>query len=319
MPHARDLLATAAERLAAAGVPSPVVDAELLLAHVTGRPRAVLRLSGADVPAADATRFESLVDRRARRVPVQHLTGRAPFRHLEVGVGPGTFIPRPETELIVDEVLRSLGATVAAATDERPAEGGPVVVDLCAGSAALALSLATELHGARVHGVELSADAHAQAARNLAEHAGAIAAVGSALTLHHADALTAADPGGCLHPLVGTVDVVVTNPPYVPDDAVPRDPEVRDHDPHMALYGGPDGLSIIRPLARQAALLLRSGGLLVIEHSDLQGEDAGTAGVPHLLRAHRGVPTWGEVLDHADLAGRPRFTTARLAGRRMGA
>jgi release factor glutamine methyltransferase len=223
------------------------------------------------------------------------------------------------------------------------------VVDLCTGSAALALSLAVEVPGAQVHAVELSPEALDWATRNVDACAEDVRAAGSELRLHSADATTAAEPGGALAHLAGIVDVVVTNPPYVPDAAVPREPEVRDHDPHLALFGGPDGLDVIRPLARQAALLLRPGGLLLVEHADAQGEDAGALGVPALLRtmvepadpdpAPRATgpgafterppssaprpsaldpgpprPAWRDVADHPDLAGRPRFTSAIRAG-----
>ena len=330
MPRARELLDVASDELARAGVPTPRVDAELLLADVTGRPRLELGLMGEVAPEQVAA-FRGLVARRVAREPLQHLTGRAPFRHVELLVGPGAFVPRPETELLVDDALRHVA--------DRP---GPVLVDLCTGTGALALSLAVEVPGAQVHAIELSEAALAWARRNAESLAGEVAAVGSTLALHHADATTVAEPGQVLAGLVGTGDVVVTNPPYVPDAAVPRDPEVRDHDPALALYGGPDGLEVIRPLARQAALLLRPGGLLLVEHADAQGEDAGALGVPALLRAQRdagaahdagrdagaadaagrdpgtgdreGRPAWRAVVDHLDLAGRPRFTSAIRAG-----
>ncbi len=150
MESTRELLATATGQLRAAGVPTPDVDAELLLAHVTGRPRALLRMSGGTVTDAQGEAFAALVAQRARRIPLQHLTGVAPFRHLELAVGPGVFVPRPETELVVDHVL----AFAAAQTNS-----GLLVVDLCSGSGALALSIATELPGSRVIGVELSPEA----------------------------------------------------------------------------------------------------------------------------------------------------------------
>ena len=327
MPTTRELLAEASDRLQRAGVPSPQVDAELLLAHVTGRPRGLLRMSGTAVPDPDAARFVTLVERRAGRIPLQHLTGRAPFRHIEVRVGPGVFIPRPETELLVDAVLEHL-APASAASGAAPARQPVMIVDLCAGSAALAISLALEVPGSRVAAVEVSADALTWAADNVADHAGAISAAGSRLELVAWDATTAADPDGPLAGLRGQVDVVVSNPPYVPDEAVPREPEVRDHDPALALYGGADGLDVIRSLARQAADLLRPGGLLVIEHADLQGERAGSAGVPGVLR-HQQDPAapqdpaaqqdpaaphppaaFRDVADHEDLAGLPRYTSA---------
>jgi release factor glutamine methyltransferase len=270
VPRARDLLAEASDELARAGVPTPRVDAELLLAHVTGRPRLMLGLLGELAPGQVAD-FRALVARRAAREPLQHLTGRAPFRHLELAVGPGAFVPRPETELLVDHVHAHLADRPGAGSPDAHA-AGPVLVDLCTGTGALALSLALEVPGARVLAVELSGAALAWARRNLAENSDALRGVGSTVELIAADARTIAAPGAPLAELRGTVDVVVTNPPYVPDGAVPREPEVRDHDPHLALFGGPDGLAVVRPLVQQAALLLRPDGLLLVEHADVQGE-----------------------------------------------
>jgi release factor glutamine methyltransferase len=324
----RELLASAAARLAAAEVPTPEVDAELLLAHVTGRPRALLRMAGGTVTDEQSAAFAALVARRVERIPLQHLTGLAPFRHLELHVGPGVFIPRPETELMVDHVREyathghgrrdaagSGGGPVGApqCAGESRAAGGLLVVDLCSGSGALALAIATELPGSCVIAVELSPEAVAWARRNIAGHARQLDAAGSVVELLEADATRVAAAGGPLGGLRGTVDVVVTNPPYVPDAAIPREPEVRDHDPGLALYGGSDGLEVVRPLAEQAALLLRPGGLLLVEHADVQGEQAGESGVPFVLRSQR---AWTHVTDHLDLAGRPRHTAAiRAAGR----
>lgn len=284
MATARQLLVTAGARLRAAGVASPEVDAALLLCAVTGRPRLELVLLG-DIPDEQSARFTELVERRAAREPLQHLTGSAPFRYLELQVGPGVFVPRPETELLVDAVL-----------DFAREESVRALVDLCTGSGALALSLAGELPGARVWAVELDAAAAAWAQRNLTQSGI------QDVELVVADARTVT--GTALAHLVGSCDVVVTNPPYIPDDAVPRDPEVARHDPPLALYGGPDGLAVMRELAAQAAILLRPGGLFVAEHADCQGEPGG---VPGLLRA----AGWRQVSDHHDLTGVPRFTTAR--------
>lgn len=331
MESARRLLQEAGARLTAAGVPNPDLDAELLLSHVTGRPRLVLRLAGSTVDAAQAARFEECLDLRVRRVPLQHITGRAAFRHLELRVGPGVFIPRPETEVMVDAALDALQCRrrqapegLAPASTGQPHGGSgsdtdpkprrALIVDLCTGSGALALSLALEAPGSHVVAVELSGPALGWARENVADHMGRLIAAGSSVELVRADATRVADPGGPLDRLRGRVDLVISNPPYVPVGAVPRDPEVRDHDPDVALYGGPDGLDMVRPLARQAALLLTPRGLLLVEHADAQGEDAAAAGVPGTLRAMRddhGRPTWCEVTDHFDLAGRPRFTSAR--------
>jgi release factor glutamine methyltransferase len=277
------MLADAARRLAEAGVESPRVDAELLLAHVLGVPRARL-LTLDDVPEDDATRFAGLLAQRADRVPLQHLTGRAAFRHLELAVGPGVFVPRPETEQLAGWALERLAGTTE-----------PVVVDLGAGSGALALSLAHEHPGARVTAVERDPGAIEWTRHNAA----ARAAAGDRPVDVIAGDMT--DPS-LLRELDGRVDLVVSNPPYVPDGArVPR--EVADHDPPLALWGGPDGLDVVRGLLSTAARLLRPGGWLGIEHADQQG-----GSLPALVRAHGGFT---DVEDHPDLAGRPRFTTAR--------
>jgi release factor glutamine methyltransferase len=259
------------------------VDAELLLAHVLSLPRARL-LTLDDVPDDVAARFTDLAAQRADRVPLQHLTGRAPFRHLELAVGPGVFVPRPETEQLAGWALEELAG-----------RAGPVVVDLGSGSGALALSISQEHPGARIVAVERDPGAIEWTRHNAAARATA----GDTPVEVLAGDMT--DPA-LLRELDGTVDLVVSNPPYVPDGArVPR--EVADHDPPLALWGGPDGLDVVRGLLVTAARLLRPGGRLGIEHADQQG-----SALPALVRAHGG---FDDVADHADLAGRPRFTTAR--------
>ncbi|MFC6237683.1 peptide chain release factor N(5)-glutamine methyltransferase [Longivirga aurantiaca] len=291
----RDVLVDAERRLAIADVPSPRVDAELLLAHVLDVPRGRMFLSDPADPS-DVLRFEALLVKRVARVPLQHLLGEAPFRHLTLAVGRGVFVPRPETESVAELAIRMLRDVT---------EGSRVAVDLCTGSGAIALAVATEVPGTVVHAVELDEAAAAWARRNVEENAAAVAAVGSSLELHIGDATVA--HLGALAPLVGLVDVVVTNPPYIPDAAVPRDPEVAQHDPPRALFGGPDGLDVVRGLAVAAAALLRPGGVLVVEHGDEQGERGGAAGVPHVLREHG---AFRDVDDHVDLGGRDRATTA---------
>jgi release factor glutamine methyltransferase len=269
----------AVERLREAGVASPEHDAAELLAHVLGTERSRLPLVD-EVPAGVRERYDELVTRRAAREPLQHLTGEAWFRHIRLEVGPGVFTPRPETELLA-------GWAVDAAT----ALDDPVVVDLCTGSGAIAKAVAAEVPHARVHAVELDEPAYRWAERNLA---------GTGVDLRLGDAFTAFDD------LAGTVDVVVCNPPYVPLEAWESvAPEARDHDPHLALFSGADGLDAIRLLAVRAAVLLRPGGVLGVEHADIQGQ-----AVPDVLTA---TGRWTEVRDHRDLTGRPRFTTARLA------
>lgn len=267
------------EQLAEAGVASPDSDVTLLLCHVLDTVPGRLVLVE-EISADDVVEVDRLVARRAERVPLQHLTGRAWFRHVDLEVGPGVFVPRPETELLA-------GWAVEACADLEE----PVVVDLCTGSGAIAKAVADEVPGARVHAVEMDADAHAWAERNLA---------GAGVDLRLGDMATAFDD------LIGTVDVVVCNPPYIPLEAWESVAvEARDHDPHLALFSGEDGLDAIRLLECRAAVLLRPGGVVGAEHADVQGESA-----PGVFAA---AGRWGDVRDHRDLAGRARFLTARLA------
>lgn len=296
----RVLLEQACRTLRAGGVTSPEYDAAELLAYVLGTSRGNLALVDA-VPREAAADYEALVRRRAAREPLQHLTGVACFRHVELAVGPGVFVPRPETELLAGWAIEALRRAHgrSASTPERHAEPveAPVVVDLCTGSGAIAKSIAAEVPGARVHAVELSKDAFAWAERNLA---------GTGVDLRHGDM---ADAFG---ELAGRVDVVVCNPPYIPLEAWESvAPEARDHDPELALFSGADGLHAMRVLERRAALLLRPGGVVGAEHADEQGPDGLAGGAPAVFTA---TGRWGEVRDHRDLAGRPRFLTARLRG-----
>ncbi|MDH4160359.1 MAG: peptide chain release factor N(5)-glutamine methyltransferase [Actinomycetota bacterium] len=277
-PTLRSALPAAVRELAEAQVPSPRPDAEELACFALGVDRRSL-VAHLDEPVPAG--FGDLIRRRAQRVPLQHLTGRAYFRTLTLAVGPGVFVPRPETEVVVDTALHLLGGAPAP---------HPVVVDLGAGSGAIALSIAAELPHAVVHAVELSDDVWPWLARN---------AVGSPVRLHQADLAE------CLPELDGCVDLVVSNPPYIPDDAVPCDPEVARHDPSVALYSGADGLDHIRSVQRSARRLLRPGGWVVVEHADQQGDSA-----PAVFR---GAGGWVDVDDHPDLAGRPRHLVARRA------
>lgn len=269
----------AAQRLRDAGVASPGWDADELLAHVLGTTRGRLLTLG-DVPDELAERYAALIERRAAREPLQHLTGTAAFRHVELAVGPGVFVPRPETELLAGWAIER-----ALRIEE------PVVVDLCTGSGAIARAIADEVPGARVYAVELDESAHDWAARNLA---------GTGVELRLGDMKDAFDD------LAGTVDVVTCNPPYIPLDAWESVAlEARDHDPQLALFSGDDGLDAMRVLERRAAVLLAPGGVVGAEHADAQGDSA-----PAVFAA---TGRWREVTDHLDLAGRPRFVTARLA------
>lgn len=275
MTTARVLLTAAAARLRAAGVASSRVDAELLLAHCLGVDRSRLPLVDA-VPAAAETRFAAALARRVRREPLQHILGRVPFRHVELAVGPGVFIPRPETELLVDAVLPTLRAADA-----------PVAVDLCAGSGALALAVADEVPGSRGYAVERSAAALHWLRRNTA---------GTGVEVVAADVR---DPD-LLTGLRATADAVLCNPPYVPA-AVPVEPEVRA-DPAEAVFAGADGLELMPAVLARAAELLRPGGVVAIEHDDTHGES-----LPHLLAVHG---AWRDIIAHRDLAGLARYVTA---------
>lgn len=278
-----DLRARAEAILAEAGVPSPDVDAELLLAHVLGLSRGQVQakaLIGSPVDAEQSSAVLAAVERRAAREPLQHITGRAPFRRLELAVGPGVFVPRPETESVVQI---GIDALLAVPHPE------PVAVDLGTGSGAIAISLAVEVPHARLVAVEKSAAAFAWASRNARESgAGNLRMV-------------LADLADALPELDGTVDVLMSNPPYIPSDAVPRDPEVRLHDPEAALYGGADGLDVVRAVSRRGLLLVRPGGTLVLEHGELQGRE-----IRDLLTADG----WRATATHRDLLGRDRATTA---------
>lgn len=283
MTSSRTAVTKAAERLTAAGVASPEYDAAELLAHVLGTTRS--RLSIVDEPTLEQQHaFDVLVDRRAAREPLQHLTGIAAFRYVELAVGPGVFVPRPETELLAGWGVDRAREVVAGG---RP----PVVVDLCTGSGAIALALATEVPDAQVYAVELGEDAFGWASRNL--------------HLSGVD-LRQGDMADALHDLDGTVDVVLCNPPYIPLSAFESvAAEARDHDPALALWSGEDGLLAMRVLEGVAGRLLGPSGVVGAEHADAQGESA-----PAVFTS---TGRWLDVRDHLDLAGRARFVTARLA------
>lgn len=310
----RDVLFDAEHRLKAVGVPSPSVDAGEIVAFCLGTTRNRLLLQDA-MTADQRVHVEQLLAKRLSRVPLQHLLGTAAFRHLDVKVGRGVFIPRPETELVAEAAIRELAAQPV---------GERIGVDLCSGSGIIALSMGTEVPGSRVHAVELSNDAIEWTRRNVADHEAALVEKGSRVEVVHDDVAVVADPGHALVRLSGTACVVVSNPPYIPDQMVPREQEVRDHEPRMALYGGDLGLDVVASVLRTAAILLKPGGLLVIEHADMQGLAAGIEGVPGLVSAMRadvelstmtgipaGRPVFTDVADRIDLNGLPRFTLAR--------
>ena len=304
MSTIRDILVDSQRRLSNAGIESASTESAELLAHVLGVPRNRLLMQDS-IDGKDRVAFERLLAKRLNRIPLQHITGTAPFRRIELKVGPGVFIPRPESELVAEAAIRFL----------RECEN-PIAVDLCSGSGAIALSLALEVPGARVVGVELSADSFVWLQQNVNRFDCEIP-----VEIHQVDATDFT--ASVFFELAGKCDVVTCNPPYIPIGMTPRDPEVRIHEPAVALYGGSDGLDVIRGIVNTAAMLLKSGGLLVVEHADVQGADAGDASVVNLLKqAHldeelttyvRGIlgePLFAEVTDRLDFNQRPRFSMA---------
>ena len=278
-----DEIAVATARLAGAGVESPRTDAELIAAHVHGVTRGAL-LTVPD--AAFEPRFWDEIARREAREPLQHITGRAFFRYLDLDVGPGVFVPRPETEVMTGWAIDSLREMDVAE---------PVVADLGTGSGAIALAISQEVPRARVHAVEADPLARQWAERNIARCAAAAPHTAGRVTLRSGDFRTA------LGDLDGLADLVISNPPYIPAGAwVP--PEVGEYDPATALWGGPDGLDAIRAIEAVASRVLRPRGLVAVEHGAPQG-----SAVYWIFPEERG---WRETRNHKDLAGRDRFVTA---------
>lgn len=276
----------AARTLAAAGVPSPEHDARELAAYVLGVPRYPV-FEPEDLPENFDSEFAAVVSRRAAREPLQHILEYAVFRHVTLVVDPAVFVPRPETEVVagvaIDEAARL-------AADGR----APLVVDLCSGSGAIAASVSVEVPTATVVAMDASPDAVRMTRVN-------IVAAGTAEP--RVEVGDVADPS-LLADLDGSVDVVVSNPPYIPPGAIPRDPEVRDYDPALALFGGgDDGLDVPRAVIAAAARLLRPGGLLVMEHADVQGAQSRDA-------AHA-TGAFDQIETRQDLTGRDRMLVAR--------
>ncbi len=275
MTRLRRAIDEAADTLAQAGIDSAHVDAELLAAHTAGVDRGLLQFHDPDESFFDSYRI--VVDARSRRIPLQHLTASAAFGPVVVEVGPGVFIPRPETESLLEWAL------------EQSLPQASVIVDLCTGSGALAAALAHATPDAHVIAVEDSAEALAYARRNCA---------GRGVELIDADVTVP----GLLGQYDGAVDLLVSNPPYIPDGAV-LDPEVAEYDPAHALFGGPDGMRVISPIVTLAARLLRPGACVAVEHDD------DTAASTIALFEESGA--FIDVTSRRDLAGRPRFVAAR--------
>ena len=275
MANLGELIASVSHRFSEAGIASSEVDAELLIAHHLGVSRGelqVMALTGRQIELTPKLQHD--IQRRADRFPLQHITGTAPFRNFELVVGPGVFIPRPETESVVDIALAKLAGIES-----------PKVLDIGTGSGAIAIAVALESN-AEVIAVEASDEAAAFAKRNI----GMLAPGVSLLVGDFRD----------LNLGFEIYDLVVSNPPYIPLSAVPVDPEVRDHDPDLALYGGEDGLDLIRELIETASYLLKPGGSLVLEHADGQSD-----AVCELLLAK-----WHQVSAHQDATGRYRAVSA---------
>ncbi|TFC14746.1 peptide chain release factor N(5)-glutamine methyltransferase [Cryobacterium algoritolerans] len=273
----------AIDTLGRAAIGDPDVDADLLIGHVLGHSRGQVQAAGilrAALAETDASAIRELVRRRALREPLQHITGRAPFRGIELLVGPGVFVPRPETEQVAQFAIDALRAMP---------DPEPIAVDLGTGSGAIALAMAVEVPHARVFAVENSPEAFPWTTRNFAQ-------VGNGNAT-----LVFGDLADAFAELDGTVAVVISNPPYIPADAIPRDPEVRLFDPARALFGGMDGLDVVRHVSRTALRLLRPGGVLVIEHGELQGAE---------IRALLSADGWRSPATHRDYTTRDRATTA---------
>lgn len=291
LPTARQLVETATAVLASAGVPSPRHDALALAAYCFGEPHLELVLAP-PVTAQVVAEMREVVERRRRREPLQQIVGYCVFRYVTLRMAPGVFVPRPETEVVAGAAIEE----VQRLESER-GEGEPVlVVDLCTGTGAIAAAVDTETR-ARVVAVDASPEAAALARAN-------IGAVGKQpMRVEVGDVR---DPD-LLADLTGRVAVVVANPPYIPPDAVPTDPEVRDHDPELALYGGgADGLELPAAVVHAAQRLLRPGGLLVMEHADVQG--ASTREIARRSGA------FTEIATGTDLTGRDRYLRARRTG-----
>jgi len=276
----KEFLRGGKEQLAAAGFPE--VEAEILLAHTLGISRMDLHnpltVENALTAIGDMTvveeTFWKLLDRRCAHEPLQYLTGVAYFRHLEIKVGPGVLVPRPESELLVESVL----------THIEKLSGAVSVIDLGSGSGALALAIATEAPQTHVIAVEKSPDAIYWLKEN-------VSFIDEKVRIVESDVSTALEGVKC--------DVVIANPPYVPDSQeLPKD--VAEHEPAIALFGGADGMKTPRLFISAAGRLLKPGGFLAIEHHEDQGPEI--AGVL--------ISDFTDILLHQDLTGRPRFTTA---------
>lgn len=276
-----EALAFATDQLTMAKVPSPNADATWLLCFAldTDRSDLLTRITF-DFGLTDSQleKFNRALERRIKREPLQHITGKAAFRAFELHVGPGVFVPRPETEQVVQYAIDFL----------KQLPFGGKAIDLGTGSGAIAIAMAREVPQTKVFAVELSDAAFEYAKRNINELAPSIE-------------LRLGSMQNSVKDLVGQLEVVISNPPYIPQNAIPIDPEVRDYDPELALYGGEDGLDVIRDISGIAAALLRNGGLLVLEHAEGQSD---------LIRELLLNDGWTSVSAFQDAAFRFRTITA---------
>jgi release factor glutamine methyltransferase len=284
----REILERGIRLLGESGIQDPQVDAELLVGHVLEASRGQIQamaITGREVSVEEAAVIGEALLRRAAREPLQHISGIAYFRSLELRVGPGVFVPRPETEFVAGLAIDALQSFVLGIS----AAEGPIGIDLGTGSGAIALAMATEVPHARVIAVENSEAAFVWTRQNF-----------ESVNAENAR-LIFTDLAVAVPELDGSVSVVISNPPYIPLGAIPRDPEVRLFDPEHALYGGVDGLDIVRQVSRTGLRLLHSGGALIMEHGELQGD-----AIRDLLVADG----WRATATHRDLTGRDRATTA---------
>lgn len=275
MARLRQAIDHATRRLTSAGVPSARADAEELAAHAAGTSRGRLAVLDA-LPEGFFGRYDELVTARARRIPLQHITGTTAFGPVTLAVGPGVFVPRPETEALLEWALAQCLPPPC-----------PVIVDLCTGSGALAAALAQHRPSAQVIGVDISTEALTYARRNA-----------PSVDLRYGDVRDA----GLFGDLDGRVDLLVANPPYLPE-GVTLEPEVAEHDPPEALFGGPDGTSIIAAVVVLARRWLKPGGLLAIEHD---GDASDT-----VMRMIKCANIFDHITARRDFAGVVRFVTAR--------
>jgi len=290
----RTILVDIELRLKKVGVHSPRFDAESLMAFSLGIERKRLGLQQ-EITSDQLRILESLVEKRLRRVPLQHILGEQGFRRIVLNVGPGVFIPRPETELLVESAIRYLNELTS-----KP----KIVFDLCAGSGAIALSIACEVQNCEVIAVEKSREAFVYLEKNLQANNEKIIENNSSVKLVNADITSNLD---ILNSYLTKVDAIVSNPPYIPDKMIPREPEVKDFEPGMALFGGPDGLNVVREVLNISDSFLKSRGFIGIEHADVQGSSVEETGVPYLIKQ---TNSYSKIEDRRDLNGVSRYTVA---------